>query len=295
MEIKKKGDWRVMEFLTPIMESVSMSEKGKQKFRIKGIAINETTTRNGITYYARELELAAPSFNGKPILLDHKNEIMSIVGRITNSEYDSKKKAITFEAEIMDLEIQKMINDGRVTDVSIGAKVADLVKNEKDNTVTAVGIEGLEISLVAVPGDKGANISLANSLANCLEIKESIECGEMENMNKEQPTEWKPLGKDELPDDVFALPVDEYPLEDLKKETIHPTKLFRYLCNKCLWGTTTTHYDIEKCPKCGSKDIVKTEIDEKGNPIQTYDEFMLENYPEEVDEIVIKINVEEER
>jgi len=50
------------------------------------------------------------------------------------------------------------------------------------------------------------------------------------------------------------------------KETVHPTKLFRYMCNGCMWGHTTTHYDLLgrlKCPDCGSKDFDKYEIDMK--------------------------------
>ncbi|MHA1868759.1 MAG: HK97 family phage prohead protease [Candidatus Heimdallarchaeaceae archaeon] len=166
-------DWRVLEFFVPIKETTSVGND----FFIKGIAINETTTRNGIKYIAKELEKAAPTFRNKPILLDHKNEVESIVGRTTeNVSYSQEKKGIEFEAKIMDEKIQKMINDGRITDVSIGAKVSDLVQNKDENTVTAIGLEGLEISLVAVPGDPGAN--LASAMANNFMIKESVETAE---------------------------------------------------------------------------------------------------------------------
>ncbi len=176
-------DWKVVEFFVPINEATSVGND----FIIKGTAINETTTRNGIKYIAKELENAAPSFNGKPILLDHKNEVRNIVGRISNTSFNADKKSIDFEAKIMDKEIQHMINDGRITDVSIGAKVQDLLQNKDTKEVTAVGIEGLEISLVAVPGDPGANLASAfeNSLIlrekfneSCVGSEEEEECEE---------------------------------------------------------------------------------------------------------------------
>ena len=73
--IKKKQvakDWRHLEYVVPIKEA---SNSGKD-FIIRGIAINETTTRNGITYIAEELEKAAPSFRSRPILKDHNNYLV---------------------------------------------------------------------------------------------------------------------------------------------------------------------------------------------------------------------------
>lgn len=162
-------DWHVLEFFVPIKETSMMGND----FFIKGVAINETTTRNGVKYIANELEKAAPSFRNKPILLDHDNSVKSIVGRTTNNvNFNSVKRAIEFEAKIMDKQIQEMINDGRITDVSIGAKVQDLVQNKDEEAVTAIGVEGLEISLVAVPGDPGANLAMA--MFESLQIKSEI-------------------------------------------------------------------------------------------------------------------------
>jgi len=165
--MKVKKDWKVMEFCVPIKEALNDNDD----FVIRGIAINETTTRNGITYVASELESAAPSFRNKPILVDHSASINDIVGRTTeNVVFNSTTKAIEFEGKIMDKKIKEMINDGRITDVSIGAKVSDLVEDEDAGTITAVGLEGLELSLVAVPGDPGAG--LANALSESFKIKE---------------------------------------------------------------------------------------------------------------------------
>ena len=167
INVSPKKDWRMMEYVVPISEALN---SGKD-FVIRGTAINETTTRNGITYVAKELQMAAPSFRNKPILLDHSNSVKDIVGRTTeNVNWSEMNKSIEFEAKIMDSRIKEMINDGRITDVSIGAKVQDLIQNEDDGSITAVGMEGMEISLVAVPGDPGAN--LANALSESFKLKE---------------------------------------------------------------------------------------------------------------------------
>ena len=167
VDTKSKKDWRLMEFQMPIKESHTT----EKDFIISGVAINETTTRNGITYVALELENAAPSFRNKPILVDHSAEIKDIVGRTTeNVVFNSTTKSIDFEGRIMDNKIKEMINDGRITDVSIGAMVEDMVEDKESGVITAVGLEGLEISLVAVPGDPGAG--LANALQESFKLKE---------------------------------------------------------------------------------------------------------------------------
>jgi len=215
---KKEKDWHVLEFFMPIKESATV---GKDFF-IRGMAINETTTRNGVKYIATELERAAPSFRNKPILLDHKNEVMSTVGRTTeNVNFSHDKKGIEFEAKIMDKQIQSMINDGRITDVSIGAKVQDLVQNKDDESVTAVGMEGLEISLVAVPGDPGANI--ATAIQNCFEIKEKLKVDTIKNdergdvnMTEKTPEKEVVAVKEEAKTEVK---------EEVAKEEVHKTQV----------------------------------------------------------------------
>ena len=179
-------NWRVVEYFVPITEAVT---SGKD-FLIKGTAINETTTRNGVTYIASELEMAAPSFRNKPIMTDHSGSIKDIVGRTTeNVGFNSMQKSIEFEGRIMDNKIKEMINDGRITDVSIGASVKDLVEDKKAGTITAVGLEGMEISLVAIPGDPGAN--LANALHESFNLKENKmkENDTQLNSNKEDKME----------------------------------------------------------------------------------------------------------
>ena len=143
----------IFEFINPITESHKVGET----FSIRGVAINSTITRNGIFYSVEELEKAGTGFSGRPILVDHENKVRSIAGRVKKSFFNPSEKRIEFEAEIMDETIQQMITDGRIQDVSIGASVEDLVE-QKDGSQKAVGIEPLELSLVAVPADSSANL-----------------------------------------------------------------------------------------------------------------------------------------
>lgn len=177
-----RQNWNILEFLVPIKE-IGISEakiKGVGDFIVSGIAINECTTLNNVKYVAEELQKAAPSFKNKPLLLDHKNEIRNIVGRVFSSTYSIKNKRIDFEGNVADKQIQEMIRDGRIQNVSIGAKVKDLVE-ERDGSKRAVGIIGLEISFVAVPGDSQASLtsfkSFTEALENSFQIKESLSGG----------------------------------------------------------------------------------------------------------------------
>ena len=163
-------DWRVLEFFVPIEENLT---NDKDEFIIRGVAINETTTLNNVKYVAEELEKAAPTFRNVPILLDHKNEVRNIVGRTTEGvNYNRQFGRIEFEGRIMDEKIKEMIKDGRIGSVSIGAKVHDL-QEEEDGSQKAIGIQGLEISLVAVPGDSQA--TFAHAIQQSVHLREMVE------------------------------------------------------------------------------------------------------------------------
>lgn len=192
--VQEKENWKHIEFFAPINETFI---NNSNEFFIKGVAINETTTRNGITYISEELEKAAPSFRNKPILKDHENSVSAIVGRTTENvnfvRGEDSKGRIDFEGKIMDQQIREMINDGRIQNVSIGTMLEDLQENEEDGTITAIGMHGLEISLVAVPGDPGAGLTQA--LHESLDIKKKLktklqtEDKQMEDTEVEKPQE----------------------------------------------------------------------------------------------------------
>lgn len=207
---EKVKDWRILEFYVPIEEKFDDDEN----FMIKGVAINETTTLNNVTYVAEELERAAPTFRNVPILLDHKNEVRNIVGRTTeNVNFNPGMKRIDFEAKIMDKGIKEMIKDGRIGSVSIGAKVDDLQEME-NGSMKAIGIRGLEISLVAVPGDSQA--SLAHALQNSFVLKEMAM--KEEQLDKNKNTKEETMAEDETK--IESEPSKE--LEEPKEEAEEP-------------------------------------------------------------------------
>jgi len=203
---EKPNDWRILEFYMPIEEKIDTGND----FIIRGVAINETTTLNNVKYEAAELEKAAPSFRNVPILLDHKNEVKNIVGRTTeNVDFNPTFRRIEFEGKIMDKDIKEMIKDGRIGSVSIGAKVQDLTE-EEDGSMKAVGIHGLEISLVAVPGDSQAN--LAQAIQKGLHLKEMAK---LDKLNIKETNMAEEEQKVETPE-------AEVPAEEPKEEVVEP-------------------------------------------------------------------------
>lgn len=173
-------------FIAPIRESF-INKENASLFFIEGTAINATETRNGITYIADELSKSAESLNGKPLLKDHNNSVDSIVGRIRESGFSDN--AVKFKAQVMDAKMREMISDGRITNVSIGASVRTMDEEKVGESVKRIarGLEFLELSLVAVPGDPGATISQALEEAFMVEKMKCPECGkEMDNKEEMQ-------------------------------------------------------------------------------------------------------------
>lgn len=170
-----RESWQTFEYFVPIQITEDLKDESKE-FIIQGTAINETITRNNIKYTSEELEPAAHTLINKPILKDHRNSVDAIIGKVIETKFEDS--AVKFKGRIQDKNIKEMIRDGRITDVSIGAKVKDLVKqsSEKLTHFIARGLEFLELSVVAVPGDPNANITQA--------IEESFKQKEFEE-NKE--------------------------------------------------------------------------------------------------------------
>lgn len=152
--------WNILEFSVPIVKEFDAQTKA---MAVKGIAINEVITRNNVKYTAEELQAAANSLQGKPILKDHSNSVDSIVGRVKTSYFDAMAKNVQFTGEILDESVKQKIESGLVNNVSIGARVKSMekVKENDQEYVQVKGLEFLELSLVAVPGDPGASISQA--------------------------------------------------------------------------------------------------------------------------------------
>lgn len=177
-------NWQKLKFNVPIMEAVMIGND----FLIKGVAINETTTRNGVRYTGEELSKSALTLRNKPILKDHDNSVDSIVGRTTeNVNFDTMNKNVTFEGKIMDESIIEKIKDGRIQSVSVGGIVKDLPETHDEESgehfATAIGIEFVELSLVAVPADPDAGF--ARALLESFELKQTEKNKEENKMEQE--------------------------------------------------------------------------------------------------------------
>jgi hypothetical protein len=147
-----------IKYFAKVQEAFSENDE----FKIRGIAINSCTTRNGVSYMSEELEKAAPSLRNKPVLKDHNNSVDSIVGKTTeNVTYDYMTKNVKFEAVIRDSKMQEMINEGLIGSVSIGAMVQKVERETEGGPLVARGIDFVEISLVAVPADPNAGFQKA--------------------------------------------------------------------------------------------------------------------------------------
>jgi len=172
-------------FNVPISEV--LKENKSKDFKIFGTAINETTTRNGITYVGEELQKGAMSLRRKPILKDHENLVDNIVGHTTENVYfDEASKSIKFEGIIKDKKMQEMISDGLIQSVSIGAMVKEIleVKEEAsdEKKLVAKGIDFVELSLVAVPADPNAGFAMA--MAEKFNEKREVEIKMAEEVEK---------------------------------------------------------------------------------------------------------------
>lgn len=155
-----------LQFSVPITEKSANQQGGD--YKIAGVAINATTTRNGTRFLAQELENSASTLQNRPILKDHNNSVDSIVGKTTSARFDKNQGngAVVFEGVIKDPAMQAKIDQGLIEAVSIGATVQDLkpVFNEESGEIEAfeaLGITFVELSLVAVPADPNAGFAKA--------------------------------------------------------------------------------------------------------------------------------------
>lgn len=168
-----KQNWHKLNFNVKVSPLTIITEKAGEKvkdFWISGDAINETITRNNYRYTGEELGKAAHTFIGRPLLTDHEALIKNVIGIVEEAEF--RDGAIKFKARIPNIpateEIRSKIDAGILNNVSIGAKVDDLVE-EAEGVMRVQGLEFLELSLVPIPGD--ANATIGNALSESYKIK----------------------------------------------------------------------------------------------------------------------------
>ena len=144
-----------LSFNVPITEAGILDND----FVIQGVAINATTTGNNHKFLAEELRKSASTLMGVPLLVDHRNEVSAIKGRVTLGEFDEQNSRINFKAKVLDSDIKRMVKEGLINSVSIGAAVREI--EEQDDVLIPRGIVFKELSLVAVPADGGATFTTA--------------------------------------------------------------------------------------------------------------------------------------
>lgn len=169
---------------------ISVTERGGagREFVISGVALEEVVSRNGIRYVAEELEHAAETLNGKPMITDHRAEVRNIVGVVREGKYSATEKNIGFRAVVHDPLMREMISDGRIRSVSIGASVDELVEESSDAGLVrrAKGIMIDELSFVVVAGVPAAQITrVGETFASA--ICEKFEVHKTMPETKEQP------------------------------------------------------------------------------------------------------------
>lgn len=223
LSMLRESGMDIVEFYAPIevKESVQDLPDG---FKISGVAIDETISRNGIKYTAEELRKSAYTLKGKSLLDSHRQEsIKDILGTVIEATFNEDSKSVEFTAVVKDKMAQEMIKDGRIQNVSIGARADDLIENETFKE--AKGLEFLELSLVAVPGV--ANASISQGFAGALlekfdflkEAQNELEYEKMEEFDMETNEKVK-----SLEEDVKALQESKKEFEDLKAKLADATK-----------------------------------------------------------------------
>lgn len=147
------------------------SSQVNKDFVIQGTALNATITSNNHKFIPKELQASARTIIGVPLLVDHRNEVGAVKGRVFSGRFNEDTNQVKFKAYVIDKATQDMIKDGRIDSVSVGADVSEL-EETNDGYFIPHGIVFKELSLVAVPADEGATFSIA--------MKESYELNKKE-------------------------------------------------------------------------------------------------------------------
>ena len=183
--------------------NVPIQSKGliDDEFIINGTAINAVTTDNGHKFLEEELRISAETLDGAPLLIDHRNEVEAIKGRVIYSGYNEMGKRVDFRAKVMDEGVKQLIKDGRLQTVSVGAAVREI--EEADGELIPRGIMFKELSLVAVPADSGATfgIALRQAYDSNSKIKKEEKMTEETQTEVQEPQESKEEPQVEKPEE----------------------------------------------------------------------------------------------
>ena len=162
-----------------------MQPNANMKMNVKGIAIRPGMSKNGIMYTKEELDKFAPTMIGKPILKDHFSAVDNTVGIVDNGY--SANGVVNYNGWIKEdgTNLLEKVKDGRAKEVSIGAFVGRLVKDDDNSDVMmAIDLQCMELSITPTPGVVGTSLQQSlesietkrhDSKAKVLPVFESFE------------------------------------------------------------------------------------------------------------------------
>lgn len=196
---------------------VPIKERGflNDDFIIQGTAINATVTGNNHKFLPEELQKSATSLSGVPLLIDHRNEVDAIKGRVISGVFNEIEEKVDFKAKVIDKKVRELIEDGRLNSVSVGAAVENIT--EEEGFLVPRGIQFKELSLVAVPADEGATFQIA--LRGALE-KSNLNIGKRE---VEKMKDNKAIVEQDEPEEPKAEPEPEV-VPEPEPEPVEPEK-----------------------------------------------------------------------
>lgn len=164
---------------------------GDAPYTINGVAIGDGDVTKGSSgvekeWPGEELEKAASSLMGRPLVVDHDNSADGVVGKVTKADY-KENVGVLYEAQLYDEELAKKVHDG-LLEVSIRGYHIDVDEMEESEEGAKI-VEGIKfdnLSIVpvgAAPSNtlqmgEAADLSEAQLEEYVGELQEEIEPGQ---------------------------------------------------------------------------------------------------------------------
>lgn len=190
-----------MDILTQTDGFSYLQDLDNGKTRVSGFAIHEGTY-NQITFTKEELDKCVSDFVGKVMLKDHMGVTDNVVGEIVSTEAlvdpNTGLYGIAYEADIdsqekdllrkMDLGFIKSTSIGILSEKKCSICGANILECnhwfwDDDFQILATNIQPKELSIVAVPADENATVSLALSDNKFMEELETLKTQRRTNMS----------------------------------------------------------------------------------------------------------------
>ena len=150
-------------FSSPIIAE-SKTEGDRKRMFIIGNAItagfsrNKTMDGKKILYKEEELKRAAEKMVGIPLMLNHdSDDVRKIVGKVVEARFENGAVPYKAEIDIGETDIVRKLEGGFINRVSIGSDYERL--EIKEDTVSPIGLDILELSMIPIAGIPTADIS----------------------------------------------------------------------------------------------------------------------------------------